>query len=133
MAIVYLQALSVVAPWGQAIASGRKTLEVRSWTPATWPMDDLLIVENHRRLTVDAPNDRNGKAVAIVRVAHVRPWQPVDAEAACSPYEPGWHAWELTDVRPILAAVPVVARRRLYRVAIENDGLPPLLSLSNPL
>jgi hypothetical protein len=123
MATLRMQALSVVAPWGQAIASGRKTIEVRSWIPATWPIDDLLIVENHRRLTIDAPEDPDGRAVAIVRVVAVRPWQPSDAEAACSPYEPGWHAWVLADVRPVHAVVPVVARRRLYWTKIDDAHL----------
>jgi hypothetical protein len=123
MATLRMQALSVVAPWGQAIASGRKTIEVRSWIPATWPIDDLLIVENHRRLTIDAPEDPDGRAVAIVRVVAVRPWQPSDAEAACSPYEPGWHAWVLADVRPVHAVVPVVARRRLYWTEIDDAHL----------
>jgi hypothetical protein len=83
----------------------------------------LLIVENHRRLTADAPADPDGRAVAIVRVADVRPWQPSDAEAACSLYEPGWHAWVLADVRPVCVAVPVVARRKLYWVEIDDASL----------
>ncbi|WP_211090190.1 ASCH domain-containing protein [Pseudothauera nasutitermitis] len=38
-------ALSIVSPQGENIASGRKTLEVRSWQPPALPLHDLLIVE----------------------------------------------------------------------------------------
>ena len=43
-------ALSIVAPSGQRIAQGLKTLEVRSWRPDQFPLKDLVIVENQTYL-----------------------------------------------------------------------------------
>nr|WP_287705722.1 ASCH domain-containing protein [Halomonas sp.] len=46
-------ALSIVSPHGSNIASGKKTLEVRSWRPESLPIRDLLIVENSHFLSAD--------------------------------------------------------------------------------
>jgi hypothetical protein len=118
-----VEALSVVHPWGEAIAAGRKTIEVRAWAPPRWPIDRLLIVENDRRLVAGDEPDPAGRAVAIVRVAEVRPWTPADADAACSPYEPGWLAWVLTDVRAIGKPFTARAARRIYTLELDPTRL----------
>ena len=110
-------ALSIVSPHGQSIASGRKTLEVRSWHPASLPIRDLLIVENERYLVEDGQFDANGRAVALVDVRRVEPWLPSQVEAACSSgWQPGYHAWHLENVRPLFARQQVLAARKLYTV-----------------
>lgn len=88
-----MKALSIVAPSGARIANGEKTLEVRRWAPDLQPDEDLLIVENSRFLQNDGEEDQDGKVVAIVRVASVRPFHSTDIVAACaSYYEDGcWH------------------------------------------
>ena len=119
-----MKALSVVAPSGMMIAVGRKTLEVRRWRPGLAPVEDLLIVENDRFVREPGEEDPNGRAVAIVRVSKVRPFLPVDMEAAyASYYEEGWLAWELTDVRRVRSRQPVVAARGIYEVdlALERE------------
>jgi hypothetical protein len=119
-----LKALSIVAPWGTKIAEGVKTREIRSWGPAMLPIDDLLIVENDRRLTLPGETDPNGHAVAIVRVADVHEWTPAEAEVACSEWEPGWLAWVLDNVRRLPSPLPVVAARRIYEVEVDDALLP---------
>ncbi|MEG0488679.1 MAG: ASCH domain-containing protein, partial [Acinetobacter sp.] len=47
------QALSIVAPAGQWVSEGKKTLEIRSWQPESLPLKDLLIVENKNYLIQD--------------------------------------------------------------------------------
>lgn len=115
-----MKALSIVAPSGARISSGMKTLEVRRWAPNLHPDEDLMIVENSRFLHNDGDEDPDGKAVAIVRVAAVRPFQISDMAAACaSYYEDGWLAWELTHIRPISCSQPVLAARGIYDVSFD--------------
>ncbi len=99
---------------------GRKTIEVRSWRPEVLPLDPLLIVENHRRLTMPGDSDPDGLAVAVVRVVDVHPWLPAEAEAACAPWEAGWLAWVLEEIRPIAVPFQIIAARRIYDVEIDE-------------
>lgn len=112
-----IKALSVVAPSGNKIASGVKTLEIRRWAPPLTPADDLLIVENHRFLRQAGDEDPDGRTVAIVRVAAIRPFTRADMAAACaSAYADGWLAWELVDIRPIAWPAAVLAAGDIYLV-----------------
>lgn len=115
-----MKALSIVAPSGTRIAIGVKTLEIRRWAPDLRADEDLLIVENTRFLREDGEEDRDGRAVAVVRVAAVRPFLPTYIEAACASYfEEGWLAWELTDIRPLSWATSVLAARGIYEVSVN--------------
>lgn len=115
-----MKALSIVAPSGLRIANGLKTLEVRRWSPSLRPDEDLLIVENNRFLRADGEEDPDGRAVAIVRIASVRPFQHTDMVAACANYfEEGWLAWELTNIRQITYSKPVLAARGIYELSID--------------
>lgn len=117
-----MKALSIVRPGGSLIASGSKTLEVRRWRPDLRPDEDLLIVENGRFLQVDGDEDADGRIVAIVRIAAVRPFRREDMAAACGSYfEHGWLAWELADVRPLLSVAQVKAARGIYELDLPSD------------
>ena len=77
----------------------------------------MLIVENHRFLRQAGDEDPDGRAVAIVRVAAIRPFTRADMAAACaSTYEDGWLAWELGDIRPLAWRGAVLAARGIYLV-----------------
>ncbi|MEO6798759.1 MAG: ASCH domain-containing protein [Rhodanobacter sp.] len=113
-------ALSIVAPNGTRIATGRKTLEIRSWCPPRWPLRDLLIIENHVFLTDEGQADPHGVAVAVIDVDDVHAWQPSEQAAACAPeWRAGMWAWHVTNVRPVAAARIFVARRKLYEIEVE--------------
>lgn len=115
-----LKALSIVAPSGLKIVRGLKTLEVRRWSPSLRPDEDLLIVENDLFLRADGEVDQDGRAVAIVRIASVRPFLHTDMAAACANYfEEGWLAWELTNIRQITYSKPVLAARGIYELSVD--------------
>jgi hypothetical protein len=115
-----LKALSIVYPGGQKIASGEKTIEVRSWRPPSDLEGDFVIVENHKYLREDGDTDQDGKAVAIARVKNVREYLESDVPAACaSRWEPGYYSWELCDVRPLRNAENVLAARGIYEIELE--------------
>lgn len=116
-------ALSIVTPHGGNIASGRKTLEVRSWRPDRLPLLDLAIVENGRVLHEDGDSDPDGRVVALVDVHVVEPWRPDQVDAACSSgWVPGYHAWHLEHVRPVAERPVAPARRGLYRIELPADA-----------
>lgn len=113
-------ALSIVAPSGQRIAQGMKTLEVRSWQPEQLPLKDLLIVENKIFLNHDA-DEELGVAVALVDVESVHVWQPNEVEAACASYwAEGYFAWQLSNIRPIKDKIEVPAKRKIYLIEIDH-------------
>lgn len=123
-----MKALSIVAPNGKKIANGLKTLEIRRWRANLCRDEDLLIVENRRYLHSEGEVDPEGTAVAIVKIAAIRPFLAADVEAACASYhEDGWLAWELADIRPIPRLVTVIAARGIYEVELcATDLLKPV-------
>ncbi|MDX9731054.1 MAG: ASCH domain-containing protein [Bdellovibrionales bacterium] len=78
------KALSIVFPGGQKIASGQKTIEVRSWLPPEDLKGDLLIVENHKFLHQEGETDPSGRPVALVKIKSVREYVEADIPAACA-------------------------------------------------
>jgi len=110
-------AISIVAPSGNAVASGIKTIEVRSWRPDALPLMDLVVVENKRYLSAENPEDEEGFAVALVDVHEVHGWEPSEVRAACSSgWQPGYFAWSLSNVRGLPGTQKVCARRKLYQL-----------------
>lgn len=113
-------ALSIVAPMGQYIAQGKKTLEIRSWRPTHLPLKDLLIVENQHYLTQEG-DEELGYAVAMVDVEAIHPWKEDELEAAMASYwDEGYWAWVLSNVRPMLVQTPVMAKRKIYFIEIDH-------------
>jgi hypothetical protein len=105
-----VKALSVKQPWANLIASGKKTIETRTW--ATEYRGDLLIVSSRKPEIAPA-----GYAVAMVKVVDCRPMTERDEPAArCRKYEGAW-AWVLGDVRRI-EPFPVRGRLRLFDVRV---------------
>ena len=117
-------ALSIVAPGGDHIRLGKKTLEIRKWKPDTIPLRNLLIVQNTNRLSrAEMAEDPNGKVVALVDIEAVAEWTEEDLEASCcSEWEMGWFAWKITNVRPVDYPIPVPAKLRIYDVDISISG-----------
>lgn len=112
-----VKAVSIVFPSGTKIASGEKTIEVRSWRPPENFEGDLLIVENNIFLKNDGDIDPNGKPVALVKIKKVREYLESDILAACaSRWDPGYFSWELYDVRHIESNQQVLAARGIYEV-----------------
>ena len=113
-------ALSIVAPMGQYIAQGKKTLEIRSWRPTHLPLKDLLIVENQHYLTQEG-DEELGYAVAMVDVEAIHPWKEDELEVAKASYwDEGYWAWVLSNVRPMLVQTPAMAKIKIYFIEIDH-------------
>lgn len=101
-----MKALSVKPQWAALIASGAKTLELRS-RPIKH-RGDLLI----------CATKPDGVAVCIVKVVGCRPFVEADEAASASIYRPGLWAWELADVR-LVQRVPIRGMLGLFTVPDE--------------
>lgn len=115
-------ALSVLYPAGDWIRSGKKTLEIRSWSPETVPLRNLVIVQNRIKLgSAGIQEDPNGEAVALVDVESVEEWKEADFTGACATFwEPGWLAWKLVNLRPLRLKDCFPARLRIYPVTLPE-------------
>ncbi|PWB17591.1 ASCH domain-containing protein [Acinetobacter sp. AM] len=114
------QALSIVAPSGEYIAQGVKTLEIRSWRPEQLPLKNLIIVENTHYLN-QCGDEEEGRAVAWVDITSVHAWKNTEIESAKASYwQEGYWAWVIENVRPIHPPVKTIARRKIYWVELEQ-------------
>jgi len=120
------KALSVVAPAGGWIRSGKKTIEVRQWTPdLELPIYNLLIIQNRHKLSSKGLSyDPNGTVMAMVDVLKIRIWTLTDLDASSSKkWEPGWLAWELTNIRPLYNDESQPAKLRIYELEIDLEKM----------
>lgn len=115
-------ALSIVAPGGDLIRSGNKTLEIRKWRPDVLPLRDLLIVQNSIWLSGSGlAEDPHGRAVALVDIDSISAWREEDlAAAGGSEWERGCLAWRITNVRLIDCEMQVPAKLRIYEVELPE-------------
>lgn len=103
--------LSVRQPWASMIASGEKSLEIRS--KSTRYRGDLLICASREREKIGADDLPRGSCLCLVRLVDCRLMTPADADRACHPYIEGHYVWELANVRPV-APVPVKGQLGIF-------------------
>ena len=117
--------LSLVKPAGDSLLSGRKRFEIREWLPDAVPLFDLLLVQNHLRLSSKGRSeDPAGTAPARVDIISAKYWSESDASAAGGDaWEPGYFAWEIGNVRALRYPESLSARRRLYRLELDEKRL----------
>lgn len=111
------RALSVQQPWAELIRSGRKTIELRTWT--TNYRGPVLICAGRRfdpRGASWEVDGARGMAVCVVELHDIRPATLNDEQAACFPPDPEKNlAWLLRDARAI-EPFPVQGRLSLFTV-----------------
>jgi hypothetical protein len=98
-----MKCLSIKQPWANLIASGRKTIETRTWS--TEYRGELLIVSSKIPAIVPA-----GAAIAIVDLIDCRRMLKSDEPAACCDLYPNAYAWVFRNIRPVR---PVAVRGSL--------------------
>jgi len=108
-----MKALSIRQPWANMIASGKKTIETRTWR--TNYRGPLLIVSS-RTPRIDPA----GYALAVAELIDCRPMTREDEEKACYQIYPRAQAWVLTNIRRI-DPFPVNGKLGLYDVDFTFD------------
>lgn len=105
--------LCVCQPWAEWIASGRKTIEVRS--RRTNYRGPLLIAATKRPKFGSLPA---GAIVCQVDVVDCRPWSDDDVAAAlCGPGHGDW-SWILANVRRLDDPIPIRGQQGMFRVGL---------------
>lgn len=96
-----MRVLSVKQPWASLIASGRKSVELRSWsTKYRGPV--LILAGSGIWRGTDHPIGPRGVSLCVVDLVDVRPVAPGDADAACiEPPEGFTCAWVLANPRAV--------------------------------
>jgi hypothetical protein len=94
-----MKALSIKQPWASLIASGRKTIELRTWQ--THYRGPLIVCSSGspRRGTPFEIGPR-GVALCVVELESIERASPLHERAACSGVNPGEFAWHLSNPRP---------------------------------
>lgn len=111
-----MRALSVRQPWASLIASGRKTVELRSWS--TNYRGPVLILSGSGiwRGKTEHPIGPRGVSLCVVDLIDVRPVIATDTESACIVPPEGFDfAWVLANPRPV-PHVAVKGKLGLYRL-----------------
>jgi len=93
------------------MASGQKTLEIRSWR--TRYRGALLICATRKPPCAGVPA---GCALCTVELVDCRPMTPQDQDRAGCTYHPGLFAWVLAHVKPLSRPLPVRGRQRMFEV-----------------
>ena len=81
-----MKALTVKRPWANLIASGQKTIELRTWAPSEVPCRIAIHAGqafDRRGTEFDDNLDSIGNILCTVEVRHVRPATYLDCVAAC--------------------------------------------------
>lgn len=112
-----MKALSVKYPWCCLIASGDKTIEVRSWS--TSYRGDIVIVSSASPRWEFA-----GHAICIVDLVEIRKINIDDLDHACmdEAFENDL-AWVLRNPRIIEEPIPIKGRLGLYEINIWNTDM----------
>jgi hypothetical protein len=117
-----LKALSVRQPWAELIASGKKTIELRSWS--TSYRGPLLICTGKqldpgwcRHYGLEPMTLPKGVAVCIVTLVRVRQAVPTDVTRSCFPPDEQHYSWELEGVVRV-SKQSIVGRLGLFEVTL---------------
>lgn len=113
------------SPWAPLVASGRKTVELRTWS--TRYRGPLLIVAGKGVDRADVAkwghaDSPRGVALCVVDLVDVRPATTADEHAACGPIVAGEFAWIVANPRAV-TPVPMLGRLGLYEVEITPEAL----------
>lgn len=104
-------------PWADMIATGIKTVEVRTWQTA---YRGLLLI-----CAAKFPDGNfSGQAVCFVELINCRPMLREDEEAAQCAWEPGDIAWELRLLKTLDRGCFVKGRQRLFEVKFPVNLFP---------
>ncbi len=122
-----IKALSVKQPWANMIASGKKTIETRTWRTNYRGL--LLIVSSKLPDTAAMPASECpgpfGVALCIVEVMDCRRMLPGDIHAACCGWGSELYSWVLRPgaVRQIEPPFAVRGRPGLFDVEVPEYSI----------
>ncbi len=112
-----MKTISIKQPWANLIASGKKTIETRTWST---PYRGEILLASSKSPRIEPA----GCAVAVADLIDCRPMVKSDEEAAKCPVYPNAVAWVLTNIRAI-EPFPVKGQLGIYDVHVTAEQLLP--------
>ena len=103
-----LPALSIQEPWASMIASGEKTIEIRTWK--TPHRGKVILCASQKPAGPNA-----GQAFALAEIADVRPLSESDAKKTGGVFIPDAFAWELKNVQ-LFKKFPIKGKLGLFKI-----------------
>jgi hypothetical protein len=110
-----MKAITIKEPWASMIATGKKTIEIRSWKTDKIEGEPVILTASKNP---DGP--LAGKAFGAA-VFEIRPMTEADREAACA--DPNWditgqYAWAIKEFVPIEKPFPVRGWPGLFKITL---------------
>lgn len=138
-------ALSLIQPWAQLMADGRKHIETRSWAanPGMLKVGDLYVICASAKMTGDdqwtalefgytpetTPKFTLGAALCVVRHKGCYPTDVIvqaekftDEEESYGNYEPGRWGWMTELVHTLAEPIPVKGKLGLYPLPVDVEA-----------
>lgn len=113
------KALSVKQPWANLIASGRKTIETRTWRTN---YRGVILICSSKQPDTPLPA---GYIVAMAELADCRVLSLRDEKAACCDCSFGGYAWVLQNIQRV-KPVPIKGELGIFEVDIEPPVIEPV-------
>lgn len=111
-----IKALSLKQPFANWVASGKKTIETRTWS--TPYRGDILICASQ-----SGKGEPRGVALCVIRLDNIRAMREGDAEAACVELYPKARAWVTSSLRILKQPIPIKGKLGLFEVEISEYTL----------
>ena len=111
-----IRALSLKQPYANLVASGKKSMETRTWS--TKYRGDMLICAS-----MSGKGEPIGVALCIVELYDIRPMTLDDETAACVELYPRANVWLIRKLRVLKNPFPVKGQLGLYQVEIDRKFL----------
>lgn len=116
-----MKALSIRQPWASLIASGEKTIEVRTWKTAY--RGPLIVCVSQSPRIASLPT---GVALVVVELIDSRPIVAADSIAACCDVDPSTEfAWVLSSPRVLSEPQPVKGKLGIFDLTSRPTDAPP--------
>ena len=106
------KAISLKQPWANLVATGKKTIETRTW-PTKYRGDLVICSSQNPKI------EPYGKALCIVELYDVRPMEEKDEKKACVKVYPKAQAWFLRNLRPIDPPIPVKGSLGIFNLKLN--------------
>lgn len=116
-----MKALSVRQPWAELIASGRKSIELRTWsTNYRGPLIIVASLARHSSTLHQSVDGPRGVTVCVAELVNVELATASDAtDAAFDTIPDGLFAWRLTSPRRLL---PLSVKGKLSLFELDADA-----------
>ena len=119
-----MKALSLRQPFANEIATGRKTIETRTWSTKHRGRVAICASKSRKRYLGLHPAPPYGAIVAVATIVDCKPMMQADERAAlCHVYPEAW-SWFLEDIVRV-KPVPIRGALGLFEIDLAEEDLEP--------